>query len=100
MGLINSLFGSAGGQYSKNKKYLSSDVIHRIISSTRINSLTRAEAEVVRNAIIGAKTGNNISLYKVYNVLRELKKQKVLSSDIDRNNILQAIKKYFEEQEK
>lgn len=96
MGLFDSLFGK-NKTYSQVQKPLSKEVILRLISRTRINTLDSHEETEVEQALLAARKGDGkISLYEIEKLLHTMARDNRISEN-DRLALMRACVQYFNE---
>jgi len=96
MSFLSDLFGTlfGGSDYSGAEYSLSHEDVRRLVSQTRINSLSQDEVVVVEEAILSHRRDGKISLNRMNEVLGKLVHARKIS-EIDRQAVMKVFKKYF-----
>ncbi len=90
--LISTAFG--GSQYSSKEHFVSEEEIRRLVSQSKVASLSQQEEKNVEEALLHARKNGNISVQKIDHVLKNLEHQRKISS-IDREGIVRVFKNYL-----
>lgn len=93
MGFLDALFGS-GSAYSSTPKQLPSDTLKRLVNGSTINTLSDADTQVIREALLHARTNGAISLKKIDIVLRRLVSSHMISV-YDKQGVLRILEEYM-----
>ena len=95
MGIFDSIFGKTH-TWSPVEKLVSRQEIRQIVSHFKIPSLTKEEEGIIEGAIDTRRRGDGtISLRQIDETLRQLRRERKLSSDVDRVSVMKVFEKYF-----
>ena len=95
MSLFTSLFGSPSPSMPQAEHYLTRVEIARLVSRTRIKSLSSNEEHIVEQSLEQRRgSDGKISLRQIDEVLRKLKNQYKIS-ETDRKGLMKVFKEYF-----
>lgn len=95
MSLLNSVFGTASGNYSQEEKALTEIQIKKLVSRSQVKTLSQNEEAIVEEALSARCRGDGkISLRQIYEVLTKLKNQNKISSQ-DRQGLMKVFEEYF-----
>ena len=90
---MSSMFG--GNNYSTVPHTLSHDQICRLVSQTRISSLSQHELKIVEDALTAGRTSSGmISLTKIDEILLHLQSTRQISS-YDRSGVMKVFQTYL-----